>query len=88
MLRNFSDDKISDRFITGRNSERERILNKFTIEENSYIYNINDIYMTPHCHSQKKTREINPIDDEKAGQKIYLNLLKSQIFESKHYYML
>ena len=31
MLRNHSDDKISDRFITGRNGERERILDKFKV---------------------------------------------------------
>jgi len=36
MLRNHSDDKISDRFIAGRNGERERILDKFKVEDDSH----------------------------------------------------
>ena len=85
MLRNHSDDKISDRFITGRNGERERILDKFKVEENPHEKYINDLYLTPRCKSQTKNRQLNFIeDDEIFGQKIYLNLLKSQIFESRH----
>ena len=85
MLRNHSDDKISDRFITGRNGERERILDKFKVEEDSHEKYIKDLYLTPRCKSQTKNRQLNLIDDDEIfGQKIYLNLLKSQIFESKH----
>ena len=87
MLRNHSDDKISDRFITGRNGERERILDKFKVEDDSHQKYLNDLYLTPRCKSQTKNRQLNFIDDEEIfGQKIYLNLLKSQIFESKHSY--
>ena len=85
MLRNHSDDKISDRFIAGRNGERERILDKFKIEEVSQQKYTNDLYLTPLCKSQNKIRELNLIDDDEIfGQKIYLNLLKSQIFDSNH----
>ena len=85
MLRNHSDDKITDRFITGRNGERERILDKFKVEDDSHQKYIEDLYLTPRCKSQNKNRELNFIeDDEIFGQKIYLNLLKSQIFDSKH----
>ena len=54
MLRNYSDDKISDRFITGRNGERERILDKFKVEEISQQKYSNDLYLTPRCKSQIK----------------------------------
>jgi len=85
MLRNHSDDKISDRFIAGRNGERERILDKFKVEDDSHQKYLNDLYLTPRCKSQTKNRQLNFIDDDEIfGQKIYLNLLKSQIFESKH----
>ena len=87
MLRNHSDDKISDRFIAGRNGERERILDKFKVEDDSHQKYLNDLYLTPRCKSQTKNRQLNFIDDDEIfGQKIYLNLLKSQIFESKHSY--
>ena len=83
MLRNYSCDKISDRFISGRTKEREIILDKFKVEEDSYKKYREDIYQTPRCKSQTKTRQINLIDsDEIFGQKIYLNLLKTQIFKS------
>ena len=84
MLRNHSDDKITDRFITGRNGERERILDKFKVEDDSHQKYIEDLYLTPRCKSQTKNRQLNLIDDEILGQKIYLNLLKSQIFETRH----
>ena len=85
MLRNHSDDKISDRFITGRNGERERILDKYKVEDDSHQKYIDDLYLTPRCKSQNKNRQLNIIDDDEIfGQKIYLNLLKSQMFESKH----
>ena len=84
MLRNHSDDKISDRFISGRNCERERILDKFKVEDDSHQKYIDDLYLTPRCKSQNKNRQLNLIDDEIFGQKIYLNLLKSQIFETRH----
>ena len=84
MLRNHSDDKISDRFISGRNGERERILDKFKVEDDSHQKYIDDLYLTPRCKSQNKNRQLNLIDDEIFGQKIYLNLLKSQIFETRH----
>ena len=84
MLRNHSDDKISDRFITGRNGERERILDKFKVEEGLNKKYIDDLYLTPHHKSQPKNRQLNFIeDDEIFNQKIYLNLLKSQIFEGR-----
>ena len=84
MLRNHSDDKISDRFITGRNGERERILDKFKVEERLNKKYIDDLYLTPHHKSQPKNRQLNFIeDDEIFNQKIYLNLLKSQIFEGR-----
>ena len=84
MLRNHSDDKISDRFITGRNRERERILDKFKVEEGLNKKYIDDLYLTPHHKSQPKNRQLNFIeDDEIFNQKIYLNLLKSQIFEGR-----
>ena len=87
MLRNHSDDKISDRFITVRNEERERILDKFKVEDDTHQKYIDDLYKTPRCKSQAKNRQLNLIDDEQIfEQKIYLNLLKSQIFESKHSY--
>ena len=89
MLRNHSDDKISDRFITVRNEERERILDKFKVEDDSHQKYLNDLYKTPRCKSQTKNRQLNFIDDAQIfEQKIYLNLLKSQIFESKHSYSL
>ena len=84
MLRNHSDDKISYRFITGRNGERERILDKFKVEEGLNKKYIDDLYLTPHHKSQPKNRQLNFIeDDEIFNQKIYLNLLKSQIFEGR-----
>ena len=84
MLRNHSDDKISDRFISGRNGERERILDKFKVEEGLNKKYIDDLYLTPHHKSQPKNRQLNFIeDDEIFNQKIYLNLLKSQIFEGR-----
>ena len=83
MLRNYSCDKISDRFISGRTKEREIILDKFKVEEDSYKKYREDTYQTPRCKSQTKTRQINLIEnDEVFGQKIYLNLLKTQIFKS------
>lgn len=84
MLRNYSDDKITDRFISGRNKEREIILDKFKIEEDSFKkYREDDIYQTPRCKSQTKSRQINIIEnDEISEHKIYLNLLKTQIFQS------
>ena len=83
MLRNYSCDKISDRFISARNKEREIILDKFKIEDDSYKNYREDIYQTPRCKSQTKTRQLNYIEnDEIFGQKIYLNLLKTQIFQS------
>ena len=87
MLRNYSDDKISDRFITGRNGERERMIDKFKVEEISkHNYTNKNFYLTPSCKSQIKNRKLNFIDnDEIFGQKIYLNLLKSQIFDSKQF---
>ena len=89
MLRNHSDDKISDRFITVRNEERERILDKFKVEDDSHQKYLNDLYNTPRCKSQTKNRQLNFIDDAQFfEQKIYLNLLKSQIFESRHSYSL
>ena len=87
MLRNHSDDKISDRFIAGRNGERERILDKFKVEDDSHQKYIDDLYLTPRTgsKSQNKNRTLNFIDDDEIfGQKIYLNLLKSQMFETKH----
>ena len=84
MLRNHSDDKISDRFITGRNGERERVLDKYKVEDDSHQKYIDDLYLTPRCRSKNKNRHLNLIDDEIFGQKIYLNLLKSQIFETRH----
>ena len=83
MLRNYSSDKISDRFISARNKEREIILDKFKIDDDSDKKYIEDIYQTPHCKSQTKSRQLNYIEnDETFGQKIYLNLLKTQIFQS------
>ena len=57
MLRNHSDDKISDRFIAGRNGERERILDKFKVEDDSHQKYLNDLYLTPAecCSSQTDT---------------------------------
>ena len=84
MLRNHSDDKMSDRFITGRNEERERIIDKFKIEEESHKKYIDDLYLTPRFKPKNKNRELNFIDDDEIfNQKIYLNLLKSQIFEGR-----
>ena len=84
MLRNHSDDKISDRFITGRNGERERILDKFKIEEEKHKKYLDDLYLTPRDKPKNKNRQLNFIeDDEIFNQKIYLNLLKSQIFEGR-----
>jgi cell division cycle 20-like protein 1 (cofactor of APC complex) len=84
MLRNHSDDKISDRFITGRNGERERILDKFKVEEEKHKQYLDDLYLTPRDKSKNKNRQLNFIeDDEVFNQKIYLNLLKSQIFEGR-----
>ena len=84
MLRNHSDDKISDRFITGRNGERERILDKFKVEEEKHKKYLDDLYLTPRDKSKNKNRQLNFIeDDEVFNQKIYLNLLKSQIFEGR-----
>ena len=83
MLRNYSSDKISDRFISARNKEREIILDKFKIDDDSDKKYIEDIYQTPRCKSQTKSRQLNYIEnDETFGQKIYLNLLKTQIFQS------
>ena len=85
MLRNYSGDKITDRFISGRSKEREIILDKFKVEEDSFKKYREDIYQTPRCKSQTKSRQINLIEnDEIYGQKIYLNLLKTQIFQSSH----
>ena len=84
MLRNHSDDKISDRFITGRNGERERILDKFKVEEETHKKYLDDLYLTPRDKPKNKNRQLNFIeDDEIFNQKIYLNLLKSQIFEGR-----
>ena len=83
MLRNYSSDKISDRFISARNKEREIILDKYKIDDDSDKKYIEDIYQTPRCKSQTKSRQLNYIEnDETFGQKIYLNLLKTQIFQS------
>lgn len=83
MLRNYSSDKISDRFISARNKEREIILDKFKIDDDSDKKYIEDIYQTPRYKSQTKSRQLNYIEnDETFGQKIYLNLLKTQIFQS------
>ena len=85
MLRNYSCDKISDRFISARNKEREIILDKFKVEDDLYkkYREDKDIYQTPRCKSQTKSRQLNYIEnDEIFGQKIYLNLLKTQIFQS------
>ena len=83
MLRNYSCDKISDRFISGRTKEREIILDKFKADEDSIKKYGEDIYKTPRCKSQTKSRKLNLIEsDEIFSQKIYLNLLKTQIFQS------
>ena len=85
MIRNYSDDKISDRFISGRTKEREIILDKFKADEDSIKKYGEDIYKTPRCKSQTKSRKLNLIEsDEIFSQKIYLNLLKTQIFQSSH----
>ena len=85
MLRNYSGDKITDRFISGRSKEREIILDKFKIEDDPSNKYREDIYQTPQCKSQKKSRQLNLIEnDEIFTQKIYLNLLKTQIFQSSY----
>ena len=85
MIRNYSGDKISDRFISGRTKEREIILDKFKADEDSIKKYGEDIYKTPRCKSQTKSRKLNLIEsDEIFSQKIYLNLLKTQIFQSSH----
>ena len=85
MIRNYSDDKISDRFISGRTKEREIILDKFKTNEDLIKKYDEDIYKTPRCKSQTKSRKLNLIEsDEIFSQKIYLNLLKTQIFQSTH----
>ena len=85
MLRNYSSDKISDRFISGRTKEREIILDKYKIEEDSIKKYREDIYKTPRCRTQTKSRKLNLIEtDEKFSKKIYLNLLKTQIFQSSN----
>ncbi len=85
MQRNYSGDKISDRFILGRNKERQIILDKFKIEDNSFKNDIKEEYLVSRCKSQSKSRQINLLaTDEEYGQKLYLNLLKTQIFKNSH----
>ena len=85
MLRNYSSDKISDRFISGRTKEREIIIDKFKIEDDSIKEYREDKYKTPHCKSQIKNRQINLIENEELFEhKIYLNLLKTQIFQNSY----
>ena len=84
MLRNNSHDKILDRFISSLKTEKDHILKKFIVEDDDlHLPKIKDPYLTPRSHSQKKSRDLNFLEDEEQlGQKIYLNLLKTQIFES------
>ena len=85
MLRNYSSDKISDRFISGRTKEREIILDKFKIEDDSIKIYREDKYKTPHCKSQTKNNQVNLIENEELFEhNIYLNLLKTQIFQNKY----
>ena len=83
MLRNFPQKQNSDRFILSRSAERDRQVDKYKIEDITKTYNIKQI-LNQANKSQLKPRTPSIISDENAlNQKMYLNLLKSQIFENK-----
>jgi cell division cycle 20-like protein 1 (cofactor of APC complex) len=86
MLMNYLIGKKSDRFISARSSERDIKLEKFKVNDLSQTYNIKTLF-TPKNKSQMKSRIPSIINDENSfSQKIYLDLLKSQIFENKSSY--
>ncbi len=86
MLMNFPEIKKSDRFISARSAERDLKLEKFKVNDLSQIYNINTLF-TPKNKSQINSRTPTIINDENIfSQKIYLDLLKSQMFEKKSSY--
>ena len=83
MIRHYSQKHNSDRFIACRSAERDRQMDKYTIEDISKTYNIKQI-LTKEGKAQIKPRTPSIISDEKTlNQKMYQTLLKSQIFESK-----
>ena len=58
---------------------------QFKIEDNSFKNDIKEEYLVSRCKSQSKSRQINLLaTDEEYGQKLYLNLLKTQIFKNSH----
>jgi len=73
--------KKSDRFISSRSSERDRKLNKYIInEENKYL---NNKSISLKIKSKIINRTPSIVNDENVySQKIYLDLLKTQIFEN------
>ena len=86
MLMNFPEIKKSDRFISARSAERDLKLEKFKVNDLSQTYNINTLF-TPKNKSQINSRTPTIINDENIfSQKIYLDLLKSQMFEKKSSY--
>ena len=83
---NFAMFKKYDRFISARSTERDLQLEKFKVNDLSQTYNIKTLF-TPKSKSQIKSRTPSIINDENTfSQKIYLDLLKSQIFENKPSY--
>ena len=73
--------KKSDRFISSRSSERDRKLDKYKInDENRYLNNKN---ISLKIKSKIVNRTPSIVYDENVySQKIYLDLLKTQIFEN------
>ena len=80
--------KESDRFITSRSSEREKTINRFLLKERDEK-NLNKLQNletpTTICKSaEPKTKTPFIIRDQKQlSDKIYLSLLKTQLFKSR-----
>ena len=79
--------KESDRFITSRSSEREKTINRFLLKEKDEknINLLQNLETPTICKStEPKTKTPFIIRDQKQlSDKIYLSLLKTQLFKSR-----
>jgi hypothetical protein len=86
MLRQRLKGKESDRFITARSVEREKKIEKYQIYEdnkNTESSTIDDFNLIENPNFEKKTRTPSiVVDENQYSKKLYLSLLKTQIFNS------
>ena len=73
--------KKSDRFISSRSSERDRKLDKYKINDENRYLNNKSISLKNKSKIVNRTPSI-VYDENVYSQKIYLDLLKTQIFEN------